>query len=146
MAGPVHLVRRWAGSLSSREPDADDVVWACSFMSAAECDAWSTMSVQDRRHSLVVARRFVSLRPGASTSEIAGALLHDVGKQQSHLGTAGRVVATLVGRRGMRFRAYHDHEALGAAMLAALGSTPETVELVLGRGPAADALRRADDL
>ena len=73
-------------------------------------------------------------------------MLHDVGKQQSQLGTFGRVVATMVGRRGERFRAYHDHEALGAAMLAVLGSDPATVELVLGRGPAADALRRADDI
>ena len=146
MTGVRHLARRWAGSLSTKEPRADDLAWARSFLADGEWDAWQAMTVQDRRHSLVVARRFVSLRPGASTSEVAGALLHDVGKQQSHLGTFGRVVATLVGRRGERFRAYHDHEALGAAMLAVLGSDPATVELVLGRGPAADALRRADDI
>ena len=115
-------------------------------MTDAEWNAWKAMSVQDRRHSLAVARRFVMLRPDATRAEIAGALLHDVGKQQSGLGTTGRVLATLVGRRGARFSAYHDHEALGAGMLATLGSDPATVELVLGRGAAADDLRRADDV
>ena len=145
MAGVRHLARRWAGSLSTKEPRADDLAWARSFLADGEWDAWQAMTVQDRRHSLVVARRFVGLRQDATRAEVAGALLHDVGKQQSQLGTMGRVVATVAGRRGDRFRAYHDHEALGAAMLAALGSDPATVELVLGRGPGAD-LRAVRDI
>jgi putative nucleotidyltransferase with HDIG domain len=91
-----------------------------------------------------VARRFVAIRPAATTPEIAGALLHDIGKLESSLGVAGRVVATVVGPRGPRFRAYHDHEDLGAAMLRAAGSDEVTVELVAGRGDASPDLAAAD--
>jgi hypothetical protein len=55
-------------------------------------------------------------------------------------------MATLVGPRTARFRQYHDHEALGASMLADAGSDPVTVELVQGRGSAAADLRAADDV
>ena len=80
------------------------------------------MTVQDRRHSILVARRFVEFAPEASRAEVAAALLHDVGKLASGLGTFARVVATVVGPRTDRFRPYHDHERLGAEMLAAAGS------------------------
>jgi len=139
-------VRRFAGSLSRRAPSSADVVWASEHLSAEECALWASMPVTDRRHSLAVARRFVVARPAASTAEIAGALLHDVGKVESRLGTFGRVVATLVGPRTDRFRTYHRHEEIGARMLADAGSDPMTVDLVCGRGPAAATLRAADDL
>jgi hypothetical protein len=146
VSSPAHLVRRFAGSLSRAEPRADDIAWARAALSGREWELWQAMPVQDRRHSVAVARRFEALRPGAGRAELAGALLHDVGKQQSGLGTFGRVLATLVGPRTGRFRSYHDHEPLGAAMLAAAGSDHATVELVLGRGPGAAALRAADDV
>ena len=57
---------------------------------------------------------------------MAGALLHDVGKLESGLGTLARVVATIVGPRTARFRRYHDHERIGADLLVAAGSTPVT--------------------
>ncbi len=104
------------------------------------------MTPADRRHSIDVARRFASVRPAATHDELAGALLHDVGKVESGLGTWGRVVATVVGPRTSRFRTYHDHERIGAEWLAACGSDPTTVELVLGVGPAAADLRQADDV
>jgi hypothetical protein len=141
-----HLVRRFFGSLSRAEPSGADVEWARHHLSDGEWRCWQGMQVQDRRHALAVARRFVAVREDASRAEIAAALLHDVGKQQAALGTVARVVATVVGPRTRRFRQYHDHEALGAAMLAGAGSDPLTVELVLGRGPAAAALRAADDV
>jgi len=146
MGGVTHLVRRFLGSLSRAEPSEAQIVWARGWLTDAEWVCWQSMPVQDRRHSLEVARRFVDVRPAASRAEMAAALLHDVGKQQSGLGTLARVAATVVGPRTPRFRQYHDHEALGAAMLAASGSDSVTVELVLGRGAAADALRVADDL
>ena len=86
------------------------------------------------------------LRPDAARAEIAGALLHDVGKVEAGLGTFGRVAATVVGPRTARFRRYHDHEAIGARLAAAAGSDPVTVALIEGQGPAADALRAADDV
>jgi CO/xanthine dehydrogenase Mo-binding subunit len=90
------------------------------------------MMVQDRRHSVMVGRRFVKHRPNALNSEIAGALLHDVGKSAARLGTFARVLATLVGPRTSRFRQYHDHEAIGAAMLRSINSDELTISMVEG--------------
>jgi len=146
VSGVAHFTRRFLGSLSRAEPDEAQITWARSWLADAEWHYWRTMQVQDRRHSLQVAQRFVDLRPQASKAEVAAALLHDVGKQQAALGTLARVVATVIGPRTERFRQYHDHEALGAAMLAEAGSDPVTVALVLGRGAAADALRAADEV
>lgn len=140
----AHLARRFWGSLSREEPSDVDVVWAQSNLMPREAALWSGMAVQDRRHSLLVARRFVERAPDATGAEIAGALLHDVGKQVAGLGTFARVVATVVGSRTERFRQYHDHERLGAELLVTAGSDPVTVDLVLGRGPSAPALRAAD--
>jgi hypothetical protein len=140
----AHLARRFVGSWSRAEPAVEDVAWAFVNLSEAEWRLWSQMAVQDRRHSIEVARRFVELAPAAAQPEIAGALLHDVGKQVAALGTLGRVVATIVGPRGARFRDYHAHERLGAELLLAAGSHPATIELVQGHGPWAAALRQAD--
>ena len=91
-----------------------------------------------------VARRFVARRPDATRAEIAGALLHDVGKLECRLGTFQRVAATIVGPVTPRFRAYHDHEAIGARMAADAGSDPATVELIAGCGPAYPDLESCD--
>lgn len=106
------------------------------------------MMVQDRRHSVMVGRRFVMYRPTASQSEIAGALLHDVGKSVARLGTFARVVATLVGPRTIRLRQYHDHENIGASMLRSIGSDELTLSMVEGSctGDLREALDRADDI
>ncbi|MFZ9481895.1 MAG: hypothetical protein ACO3AV_03280 [Ilumatobacteraceae bacterium] len=146
MSSVAHLVRRFAGSLSRRPPDEAEVQWAFGHLQSREASLWSSMAVQDRRHSLQVARRFVAAEPGATQAEVAAALLHDVGKSVAGLGTLGRVVATIIGPRSERLRAYHDHEALGAAMLVEAGSDPVTVELVQGRGRLAASLRAADDV
>ncbi len=117
-----------------------------TWMSTAEAHLWARMAVADRRHSVEVARRFNERRPDATRAEMAGALLHDVGKLQSGLGTLGRVAATVVGPRTTRFREYHDHEAIGAALAGAAGADPATVALIEDHGPAAPDLRAADDL
>jgi len=140
-----HLARRFVTSLSRRPlPDAD-VAWAHASLTAAERDLWDSMPQADRRHSIEVARRFHERRPGAARAELAGALLHDVGKTASGLGTFGRVVATVVGPRTKRLREYHDHEAIGAALAEAVGSDADTIALVRGDGAAADDLQAADD-
>jgi hypothetical protein len=77
---------------------------------------------------------------------VAGALLHDCGKVEAGLGTVGRVVATVAGPRSSRFRAYHDHEAIGARLAQAAGSDPATVALIEGQGPAVADLLAADDV
>ena len=82
--------------------------------------------------------------PDAPRELVAGALLHDVGKIECGLGTFARVAATLVGPRGKRFTAYHDHEEIGARMAAEAGSAAATVELIAGRGPAFETLKACD--
>jgi predicted HD phosphohydrolase len=142
----MHLARRFVTSLSRTPPPSADCAWAVDHLLPAEAELWQQMMVQDRRHSILVARRFVQIAPDASRAEVAAALLHDVGKLDSGLGTFARVVATIVGPRTDRFRRYHDHERIGADMLAAAGSDAVTVELVHGRGERAIELRRADNI
>ena len=141
---PHHLVMRFVTSLSSRPPDVADEVWAESHLLPGEIGLWRRMSNQDRRHSAKVARRFVAARADASRAEIAGALLHDVGKIECGLGTWGRVVASVVGPRTARFRCYYDHEHRGSLLAQRAGSDPVTVELLDERGPAYATLRHCD--
>jgi len=148
-ANPVttvwHLVARFATSLPPSPPSVADELWVDQRLSSGERALWVQLSNQDRRHSVAVARRFVTERPDATRAEIAGAILHDVGKIDCGLGTFGRVVATLVGARGPRsFHSYHDHEEIGAEMARRAGSEVETVELIAQRGPAFDALEASD--
>ena len=81
--------------------------------------------------------------------DVAAALLHDIGKLASGLGVGGRVFATLIGPRTAKFRRYHDHERLGAAMLREAGSSERTASLI--DATCSDlavlaALRLADDV
>jgi hypothetical protein len=144
VSGVGHLARRFVRSLSPAEPPADEAAWATGHLSPGERALWQSMAVADRRHSIEVARRFVARRPAAPREEVAGALLHDVGKVEAGLGTFGRVVATVVGPRTPRSRRYHEHEAIGARLATAAGSSPATVALIEGHGAAADDLRAAD--
>ena len=141
-----HLARRWRGALSTAPPNEEATRWAHSHLLPAEAWLWDEMCVQDRRHSVVVARRFADSSENAGPEQIAGALLHDVGKIEADLGTFGRVLATIVGPRGTRFTRYHDHERLGSQLADRAGSEDATIELIAGRGPAADALRRCDNV
>ncbi len=150
LAHARHLVRRLKGSVTRHPPSAEDEAWAESLLLAVEIPLWRRMAAADRRHAVEVARRFVALRPDATRPEMAGALLHDVGKVEAQLGTAGRVAATLVPARWAsgRFATYRAHEEIGARWCQQAGSDPVTVVLVAGTGsgPAADALRAADDI
>jgi putative nucleotidyltransferase with HDIG domain len=154
MASIAHLARRFAGSVSTRPPVDLDEAWARSHLLDAEVTLWDRMGPADRRHSIEVARRFVELAAASGTTidrpAIAAALLHDVGKLDSGLGTCSRVLATVIGPKGDRFRRYHDHEVIGARMLADAGSDPLTTALV-GRAPGTpgaliELLCAADDI
>ncbi len=139
-----HLAARFVTSLPPSPPSVADEVWVDRHLLPGERALWVRLSNQDRRHSAAVARRFVARRPQATRAEIAGAILHDVGKIECGLGTFGRVVATLVGPRTPAFRAYHDHEEIGAEMARRAGSPPVTVALIAGRGPAFATLKASD--
>lgn len=144
VTSPWHLAARFFRSLPATPPSIADERWADDRLIAGERALWIQLSNQDRLHSVGVARRFSEARPTVSQAEVAGALLHDIGKIECRLGTFGRVAATLVGPRTERFRLYHDHEEIGASLLEAAGSAPETIELVSGRGPAYTDLEASD--
>lgn len=144
LRAPGHLVKRFVWSLRDRPIDPAEDAWAESQLVPGEAALWRRMTNLDRRHSAIVARRFVAARPGATRAEIAGALLHDVGKIECRLGVWGRVAASIVGGRTARFRAYLDHERIGAELAAAAGSEPATVDLIAERGPAFATLHAVD--
>jgi len=142
---PHHLAGRLVWSLTAnRPPEVADEVWAEDHLMPGEVELWRQMSNEDRRHSFKVARRFVEAHPPATRAEIAGALLHDVGKIECGLGTWGRVAASVVGGRTEKFRTYHDHERIGAELAAAAGSEPVTVELINEEGPLYPILKASD--
>src|SRR5206468_9579516 len=97
---------------------------ALAHLSAEERALWQRMPLADRRHAVDVAR-------AVPEQAVPAALLHDVGKIVSGLGTFARVGATLVGlvRRdvGGRVGEYLRHDVLGAELLRAAGSSPLTV-------------------
>lgn len=143
MTRPIHLIKRFVASLAPAGPRPQDEVWARSLLLPAEAELWEEMSRPDRRHAIAVARRIErSLGNGASRPVMAAALLHDVGKIASALGTCQRVVATVIvaaagyrrsaawaGRGGWKGRLglYVTHPQLGAEMLRRAGSDPLTV-------------------
>jgi hypothetical protein len=141
----VHLVRRFFTSLSGAPPSAADDEWAEAWLTPAEVELWRRLPNHDRRHCVQVGRNFLALRPAATRAEMAGALLHDIGKVEVGLSIPGRVTARLVGGRTRRLRRYLDHERIGAELLAAAGSDPATVDLVAERGPAFPDLKLADN-
>ncbi len=139
-----HLAARFFTSLPPLPAPAEDEAWVAQTLTPDEHALWVRLSNQDRRHSALVARRFAARRPDATRAEIAGAMLHDVGKIECGLGTLGRVAGTIIGPHGRRFTAYHEHEAIGARLAQGAGSDPVTVELVAGEGPAFDDLDAVD--
>src|SRR5687768_17393517 len=87
----VHLAKRFVGSLRRGAPAREQ--WALDLLSPAEQALWRRMPDADRRHAVDVAWSL-----GDRPDEVlVAALLHDVGKIESGLGTFGRVGATIAG-------------------------------------------------
>jgi hypothetical protein len=139
---PLHLARRFVGSLRHGDVSPADAAWVRARLLDGEADLWVRMSDADRRHAVGVARRVDGVLDGAPRPVLAAALLHDVGKVTSGLGTWARVVATLLGavtsadahgrwaaRGGAlgRLGRYLRHPDEGAALLSVAGSDPLTV-------------------
>jgi hypothetical protein len=167
----LHLVRRFLGSLRPGGPSAGDEAWVTSVLNTGEHRLWARLSGADRRHAVAVARRVqASLGEGATRPVLAAALLHDVGKLASGLGTFGRVAATLVGAAAGRERAaawsgghgargriaiYFRHPELGGDLLEDAGSDALTVAWARQHhrpearwtvpAPVGSALKAADD-
>ena len=122
-------VRRLA--VASRAASPRTTAWVDSQLLDGESQLWQRMSARrpsplDRGRPPLRVERLRWTR-----DEMAGALLHDVGKLDSGPRHGRRVVATIVGPRTRRFRRYHDHERIGADMLARGRVRPTiTVDLV----------------
>lgn len=139
----AHLARRFMGSLWPFGPRRPDEAWARGQLTTGEQRLWARMSGPDRRHGVAVGRRIERmLGHEADRAVLAAALLHDVGKVASGLGTYLRVMATLLAGLGGRAQArewskargvtrrvglYLRHPELGADMLALAESDPMTV-------------------
>ena len=171
MASAAHLAKRFVGSLRPGGPPAAEEAWVRDQLLAAEHELWRSMSGADRRHAVGVAHRVEwALGHEATRPVLAAALLHDVGKVESGLGTYGRVVATLSAKAAGRDMAgawrrqrgiarkvglYLDHDRLGGDLLALAGSDPLTVAWAREHhlpesewtvpAPLAKALKAADD-
>jgi hypothetical protein len=144
MAGLAHLSRRFFGSLRPGGPSGADAEWAEAQLLDPEVALWRSMSRADRRHACGVAQRVeVALGHEATRPVLAAALLHDVGKTESGLGTYGRVIATVSGAvvrrdpetikawtrtRGFTRKVglYLQHPKLGGDLLGMAGSDPLT--------------------
>lgn len=139
MASAAHLAKRFAVSLLPFGPRRADAAWAEGLLGGGELGLWRRMSRQDRRHAVGVARRVAAALDDPEEAVLAAALLHDVGKLDSRLGTFGRVIATLSAavagrdmaavwtrRRGFTRRVglYLQHAQLGGDLLAVAGAAP----------------------
>lgn len=146
-SGIGHLAKRALSSLDNRPLSGAHIERAERILNLDEFELWWKMQPRDQLHSIVVLDRFLNIIPYAKREEQAAALLHDIGKTCAPLGWTMRVVATIVGPRGKRFRAYHDHEALGLSLLANI-SSERTLALLAGTAEPfyVDALRRADEI
>jgi hypothetical protein len=145
----THLARRFAGSLWPWGPAPAGEAWARRWLNAGEVALWARLPGPDRRHAVGVAHRVATALgdsdgAGVPTPVLAAALLHDVGKVESGLGTFRRVGVTLLagGLGRQRVAAWADHPAswprragqylrhdtIGRSLLQAAGSDSLTAD------------------
>ncbi len=141
-ARAAHLVRRFVTSVKGRRPQDQDLEWVSDVLEPAEHTLFLKMTDTDQAHAIEVARRAEVALPQGDRDRgwaLRAALLHDVGKIESQVGTAGRVVATVfeavspagvvrsVAARPGRIGAIGRHLGYpdtGASLLGAIGSDP----------------------
>lgn len=133
-----HLAQRTLWSLRRPTADPGGEAWLVERLNPAQVDLYRRMSEPDQAHAIACGRAVKHL----GDEVVVASALHDVGKNQAALGTAGRVVATVVGLvtpemgerwaaspgfRG-RIAAYLDHTLIGADMLAQAGSSQLAID------------------
>ncbi len=141
-ARSIHLIQRFFGSVLARAVVTEDETWAAHYLNEPELALWRALGRTDKVESIDVARRFIS-NPVVADAQlsnneelVAAALLHDIGKKDSQLGTSSRVLATVIGRfagpkrsgrwvkcRGLKRRigSYLHHAEIGADLIRASG-------------------------
>lgn len=157
MKSIAHLARRFFRSLAARRPPVTDQRLVAATLDPHLSAVFWAQSTADQAHAIRVARTVIGSAP-ARTDLAAAALLHDVGKQATSLGTVGRSIATVLDALHLpltgSMRSYRDHAAIGATMLEALDADPIAVAFAAGHhGPCPDTvasedwdlLSRADD-
>jgi len=120
----AHLARRFFGSFRARWPLPVDQSFVAELLSPAESHVFWDQPVPDLAHALRSAHAVLDILSGRSDLARA-ALLHDVGKRHSGIGTLKRSIATglsalRIPTRG-RMARYLDHAAIGAGELEDLG-------------------------
>jgi hypothetical protein len=97
----AHLAGRFFGALWPAAPRAADVEWVQAVLTDSEFVEFRRQPNHDQRHAIGVARDVVARLAGTPYAGderwAEAALLHDIGKLDSHLGVYSRVVATLSG-------------------------------------------------
>jgi hypothetical protein len=146
----LHLSQRFFSALLPVGPSPAHETWALDHLVNGEQALWHRMSGPDRRHAVGVAQDAIRLLGSEDVPRevTAAALLHDVGKVESSLGTFARVGVTFaaiaVGRTRLmtwadrrrerrspsaraRVALYLSHDRVGADLLQRAGSHPLTV-------------------
>jgi putative nucleotidyltransferase with HDIG domain len=142
-----HLSGRFVRALSPAAPRVVDVAWVETVLTPDGFVVFRRQPHHDQRHAIGVARAVQARLIGTPHADdrrwLSAALLHDIGKLDSHLGVYGRVVATVSGAvagrehaaawsesRGFtrRVGVYLRHAELGADRIRIAGE-PEEVAL-----------------
>lgn len=125
----AHLAKRFTSSLLASPLSAGEQAWVDVQLLPAELALWRRMSVADQRHAYEVAQKVAATLSAAPRPVLAAALLHDVGKVESKLGTFGRSTATVLANVGVSTAAvnrYRAHNEIGRRLLQEAGSDPLT--------------------
>ncbi len=132
-----HLAARFSGSLRARPLGADDLSFVRTSLTPGELACWERLGRADRAESVATAWAATRmLGPDAEPRWVAAALLHDVGKAETSLGTLARAGATVLAACAGHDRArrwsnaagrYVGHDDLGAEALRRAGARPEAV-------------------
>jgi putative nucleotidyltransferase with HDIG domain len=117
----AHLARRFFGSIRARRPGPIDQMLVANSLTPAESEVFWSQPVADLAHAVRSAR---SLNP-ERRDLIRAALLHDVGKRKSGIGTIRRSLATALSivriPIGGGLARYLDHGEIGARELEEMG-------------------------
>jgi len=127
---PLHLVRRFFGSLRARRPGAEGQLFVARTLTPELARLFWDQPVTDQAHGIAAARRIGSAAP-ERRDLVQAALLHDVGKRHARLGVIGRSLASVAAMVRMPVRGRHArylaHGDAGAAELERAGASPIAV-------------------